>query len=515
MLIDFSGGAELPVPDVLVIGAGAVGLCMGVSLARAGRQVLLLEAGPAVPEKASQAYFETATQSGRKLEGLTVGRFRALGGTTNFWGGQLVRFDPGVFAARPWVSEASWPFGRDTLDPWYDRAAELLGLPAALAGDAAVWKRLGLPEPVATPTVEPFISRWLSEPNLARFFADAIASEPNLTIVQNAPVVALSGQGGTVSGVLLPGGRAVLAPRVVLANGTIEIARLMQLPYADQSTPPWHASPWLGRGFMDHLDCHAGRVTPIDHKRFHAAFDNVFLDGLKYSPRIKLGAAAQFDEQLLECGAYMLFSSSMDEHVGNLKIFLRGLMRGRLGESLGALPGSLAAMRFAVPMAFRYLRHHRMYNLADRGITLRLTTEQRPLRESRVSLRQERDQLGMPLVDVDWRADTATLETMARFAQHVTDYLRAEGLAQTTLDPRLLARDPAFFEEADDANHQMGTARMSQDIATGVVDAELRVHGTRNLYVAGAAVFPTTGFANPTFTAMALGLRLADRLTYE
>ncbi len=488
---------------------------MGVSLARAGQRVLLLEAGPAAPDKASQTYFEAATQSGRKLDGLTLGRFRALGGTTNFWGGQLVRFDPGVFASRPWVSDAAWPIDRETLEPWYDRAAELLGLPPALADDTAVWQRLGLPEPVATPTVQPFISRWVREPNLARLFADAIASEPNLWVVQNAPVVALAGQGDVVSGVILPGGRVVRAPRIVLANGTVEIARLMQLPYADQSTPPWHASPWLGRGFMDHLDCYAGRITLIDRKRFHAAFDNAFLDGLKYSPRIKLGASAQLGEQLLECGAYMLFSSSMDEHVGNLKILVRGLARGRFGESLAALPGSLAAMRFAMPMAFRYLRHHRMYNLADRGITLRLTTEQRPVKESRISLRQERDQLGMPLVDVDWRVDTTTLETMARFAQYVADYLSEQGLARTTLDPRLAARDLAFFDEADDANHQMGTTRMSHSIETGVVDAELRVHGTRNLYVAGAAVYPTTGFANPTFTAIALGLRLADRLTHE
>jgi len=33
-----------------------------------------------------------------------------------------------------------------------------------------------------------------------------------------------------------------------------------------------------------------------------------------------------------------------------------------------------------------------------------------------------------------------------------------------------------------------------------------------NLFVAGAAVFPTGGVANPTFTALALSLRLADHL---
>lgn len=55
-------------------------------------------------------------------------------------------------------------------------------------------------------------------------------------------------------------------------------------------------------------------------------------------------------------------------------------------------------------------------------------------------------------------------------------------------------------------------ARMSGSRTMGVVDANLCVHGTRNLFVAGAAVFPSCGAANPTFTAMALGLRLACHL---
>jgi choline dehydrogenase-like flavoprotein len=58
----------------------------------------------------------------------------------------------------------------------------------------------------------------------------------------------------------------------------------------------------------------------------------------------------------------------------------------------------------------------------------------------------------------------------------------------------------------------MGTTRMSDDPATGVVDRDGRVHGIENLYVAGSSVFPTAGWANPTLTIVALALRLADHL---
>ena len=59
----------------------------------------------------------------------------------------------------------------------------------------------------------------------------------------------------------------------------------------------------------------------------------------------------------------------------------------------------------------------------------------------------------------------------------------------------------------------MGTTRMGQSASTSVVDADCRVHGYDNLFVAGSSVFPSGGgSANPTLTIVALALRLADRL---
>jgi choline dehydrogenase-like flavoprotein len=44
------------------------------------------------------------------------------------------------------------------------------------------------------------------------------------------------------------------------------------------------------------------------------------------------------------------------------------------------------------------------------------------------------------------------------------------------------------------------------------VDPDCRVHGTSNLYIAGASTFPTVGYANPVLTTVAVVLRLADHL---
>ncbi len=53
---------------------------------------------------------------------------------------------------------------------------------------------------------------------------------------------------------------------------------------------------------------------------------------------------------------------------------------------------------------------------------------------------------------------------------------------------------------------------MGNDPRTSVVDGNLKVHGTTNLYVAGGAPFVTCGVAFPTLTISALSLRLADHL---
>jgi len=60
--------------------------------------------------------------------------------------------------------------------------------------------------------------------------------------------------------------------------------------------------------------------------------------------------------------------------------------------------------------------------------------------------------------------------------------------------------------------HHMGTTRMSESPADGVVDKNCTVHGYDNLHIAGSSVFTTGGWANPTLTILALSHRLSDHL---
>ena len=59
----------------------------------------------------------------------------------------------------------------------------------------------------------------------------------------------------------------------------------------------------------------------------------------------------------------------------------------------------------------------------------------------------------------------------------------------------------------------MGGMRMSTSDSTGVVDTNLRLHGLANTYICSSAVFPCSGFSNPTHTLLALAIRLSDHLS--
>ena len=516
-LIDLEGLApgELEQADTLVVGAGAVGLVVAVSLARRGQRVLLVEAGPRQLAASSQAVFEEARSVGpQEHDGLHHGRFRALGGTTNFWGGQLVAFEPHIFGSRPWVAEGmEWPIGLEDLEPFYEEALTLLGLGAVIRSDEEVLRRLRQAPPELGKDLEFFFTRWVPQPNLAAYFDEDLTRRPELTCLVNAQAAALIAEDGRVGGVEVVDSRgrrhALAAKRVVLANGTVEIARLLMLPLANGQAAPWSSNPRLGRGFIDHLKLVIGELTVLDRRRFNDLFENVVVDGHKYQPKLRLGAGAQARDEMVDLAAELSFNASHAAHLANAKIFVRGLLRGQWDRNWRSYPRTLLGLvRFGLPMVVRYLRDNRIHS-GGGPIDVSVVSEQIPIPASRLLLTGKRDRLGVPIAELDWQIDGRELRSIAAFSREVAHRLEAAGLAKLKLDPAVAEGGPAMLSRIGDHYHQMGMARMANSAERGVVDRNGKVFGSENLFVAGAATFPSSGHPNPTFTGMALGLRLA------
>jgi choline dehydrogenase-like flavoprotein len=132
-----------------------------------------------------------------------------------------------------------------------------------------------------------------------------------------------------------------------------------------------------------------------------------------------------------------------------------------------------------------------------------------PQRDNRVTLSPERDAFGRPRARVYWRPADIDLASAKHMHALLDRSLRRAGLGRFECR---LANDEAWRAAVNSGKHHMGTTRMHGDPAHGVVDADCRVHGIDNLYVAGSSVFPTGGFAHPTLTIVALAVRLAAHL---
>jgi choline dehydrogenase-like flavoprotein len=136
--------------------------------------------------------------------------------------------------------------------------------------------------------------------------------------------------------------------------------------------------------------------------------------------------------------------------------------------------------------------------------------EQQPSAVSRVTLTRDTDQFGLPRLNVDWRYTPFDVHTVKESVRLLAADLQAAGIGKLEYDPDSIEVEVARYGAY--GGHHLGTARMGNDPRTSVVDADCRVHGLKNLYIAGGAVFPTSSQANPTLTIVALAVRLAEHL---
>src|SRR5262245_24193137 len=105
--------------DVCVIGAGPAGLACAFDLHDRGFRVLLLEAGGERPVPGEPDIRAAEIAHPEFHDPVDIVAASALGGSTHWWGGRSVPFDP--------VDFRHWPIGYDDMLPWWSKAAEFLG----------------------------------------------------------------------------------------------------------------------------------------------------------------------------------------------------------------------------------------------------------------------------------------------------------------------------------------------------------------------------------------------------
>lgn len=512
MIVDLrhvDGSPPVHSADVCMIGAGAAGITMAIELSRRGLSVLVLEAGGFQFEDKSQDFYQVEVV-GLPHTGAHDGRFRVFGGTTTRWGGQILELNAPDFEPRAWVPQSGWPFPKSVLDPYYARALMIEGVDSSLLDDDCVWQRVGVEKPVLGGGIEPLFTRFCPQPNFAKLHQNFLATQPGVTVYLHAGLseILLSPSQNSIQAVRCTTEDQVdwrfTARHFVFCLGGLETPRLLMQPLRGCNAAPWNQSGVLGRYFQDHIDVTAATLLPRDRRWFHLRFDNIYLGGFRYIPKIKANAELQKHLQILSVGASLIPQSARQDVIEEFRKTLHRYQRGEL-RVLGK-EQILQAARTADILArksWRYLAHRRAYNPDDLGVGLRVHCEQAPNANSRLTLSRERDASGVQRLQLDWRFGQLELETIRKFVEHAARAFEFSGIASVKINGSLAA-------DRTDSYHHMGATRMAEFPHDGVVDPNCQLFGIANGFVCSSSVFPSSGFSNPTHTILALAVRLAE-----
>ena len=143
---------------------------------------------------------------------------------------------------------------------------------------------------------------------------------------------------------------------------------------------------------------------------------------------------------------------------------------------------------------------------------VQMVVEPRPNPVSTLSLTEERCALGMRRMKLDWRPHVDDYNSAYALYQTLGEELNLTGLGRSQISRENTA---AVRATAIGGCHHLGSTRMAANEADGVVDPNLRVFDTHNLYVASSSVFPRYGYSNPTLVTVALSVRLAQHLAQK
>lgn len=526
MIVD---GRELPAgcrleTDVAIIGAGPAGITLAHELMGAGLSVLLLEGGGKAPEPAALDTFRGSVADPIHHPPLALYRVRALGGTSTLWGGRCVPFDPIDFEERPHVPWSGWPLGYEEMRRWYR-----LAMRYCEAGSFVFRAESG------GELDDDGLERFSPPTDFGRRYRPALARSPEVTVVLSATCtgIELAPSGGAVAGLRFatrPGHAfSVHARWTVLAAGALETARLLLASRIGGDS--------VGRFYMCHLEGKAAtaRFRPGIPVKFQYERDH---EGVYFRRHFAIAAEIQRKRALTNVilrfeppviadpdhgdpvlSAMWLSRTFMKpEYERKLASFgyrgaeprgRRALIAGHLKNVAMGAPGLL---NFGLDWTIRHvLASRKLPYVAVRGragvFTLDYNAEQVPNPDSRVMLGADTDAFGLPRLVVDWRVTEQDIAGVLAAHRLLAERLAATGAGRVAVDEDHIRDNYNAI-----GGHHLGTARMAADPGRGTVDRDCRVFGLDNLYIAGAAVFPTSSHANPTLTLVALAARLAEHL---
>jgi choline dehydrogenase-like flavoprotein len=535
-----------------VVGGGAAGITLVLELIRGGHDVVLLEGGGKRRRSSTQATYrgeiESSGLDARSVHPpLETVRVKKLGGTTGAWGGRCAPLDPIDFEKRDYVSHSGWPITRESLEPFYRRAnayceageyeySTSKSLPFAdgffprMDGEAEITdsKLLRYSRPTdfgdtyRSKLEQSRILRAFHHANVLRLELDRGGNRIDAAVVASSPGIEFR----------------VRARHFVIAAGGLESTRLLLVSGRHAGRGIGAGSKLIGHYYMTHLDGSVGTMhfkgsAPKAAYTYELTRDRVYCRRL-----ICLTPDAQRAHRTLNFSAVPYLPSPDDPGHGDgllstFAVTKDAMYRAKVGiksrrygmhrpaplhyrqHLLNIVRNPWGLPRFAVDWMLRRSFASRKlpsFLVETSSYRLLFSAEQSPSSANKIVLSDEWDAFGVPRLKVLWGVKGEDYQSIVTCLDVLSRSFDALGVGSIAA--------PRSVDELRDqmgggflgGTHAMGSTRMSASPINGVVDARCRVHGIQNLYVASSSVFPTSGFAAPTLTIVALAVRISDTI---
>ena len=508
--------------DVAIVGAGVAGQTLAISLLDAGHDVVLLEAGGRDFDARAQAAV-AGFNAGHEYYDLETTRLRLFGGTAAIWGGRCAELDPIDFEERDFLAHSGWPIAKSDLDRYYAEVFAELGLERP--GRGRLWAATGTRAP-GFDADKLDADMWVFDEDGERFTDTARRGLDRATTVLNAPVTEIAvNDAGAVKRVVATSlsGRTlgVKAKAFVLAAGAIDTVRLLMGSVPARPGGLGNEQDVLGRYFMEHPHARGGRIVSDELAKMLTLLPRARrVKGKRYAAYARPAEALQRERGILNTS----LSIAPRRHEGE-KVETFRAVSNKLKHDLPSSRFWRSSYKAVKGLAVKGLEWTDPWSSVANmkvsgklGLYAIIRAEQAPNPASRVTLSDEVDALGSRLPVLDWRFLPIDKRSVRVLMETLGGELERMGLgavepASWLNDAEVdWASDPLISAHPIGGYHHMGGARMGTDAGSSVVDAECRLHASPNCYVAGSAVFPTSGWANPTVTIMALAKRLGEHL---
>ncbi|HEY6503102.1 MAG TPA: GMC family oxidoreductase [Chitinophagaceae bacterium] len=495
--------------DICIIGAGAAGISIALEWINTPYKVILLEGGGFEYDDKVQDLYKGKT-TGQKYYPLKSARLHYFGGTTGHWGGCCSVFEPLAFKKRDWINETGWPFDDKELEPYYKRANHVFGI-GEYSFDLDYWQKLN-PALISLPLDNSvFRSKiWRHrEPSTLRFgkkYKNAIVKSGNIHLYTYANVTGILANENvsTITEVTVKNyaGKThkVSAKYFVLACCAIQNSRLLLASNKQAPGGLGNDHDLVGRYFMENAEIRSAELWLKQRSEL-----KLYMRNKQPNIRAELAITPQKQAELKILNGSLSFVPL--EIARKTPPFIESWTSEDPSEAIK----KIAEIDEKASSKSRMSKLFGPNGYESFKVTLR--QEQAPNPLSRVTLDTEKDKLGVPRASLHWAFTSLEKKSILSIYKLLGQYAGLAGIGRVKLDEELLdENDNSMPASTSGGWHHMGTTRMNTDPRKGVVDADCKVHGIGNLYVAGSSCFPNGGAVNPTFSLVSLSIRLSDHL---